>query len=170
MPGVDPSISVAPTRAGVVLRRPHPADDGIGVPPVAHGVQAGQQKRAPHPAPRSAAATPVGPKKLRRVQSWQANPITPAFTAMKQDGGLAPNAVSHSAAQAALKFARTQVQHQRLFPGVRPPHGDPGLRRPLQGLAQVRERVELDEHVRHRPPRGKFETLNSKSETKVKNI
>ena len=69
-----------------------------------------QAKRSarPTPPPRSAGATPVGPKKLRRVQSWQANPITPAFTAMKQDGGLAANAVSHSAAQAALKFARTQ--------------------------------------------------------------
>ena len=63
----------------------------------------------PSPRPRAAGATPIGPKKLGQVQSWQANPARrPRSTAMKQDTGCRAKATSHSPAQASPKRSRTQ--------------------------------------------------------------
>src|SRR5215813_14957124 len=55
-------------------------------------------------------STPVGPKKLRHVASWQANPtILPSLTAMKHEMGWRAKAISVSLAQPAVKFSRTHA-------------------------------------------------------------
>src|SRR3954454_5241494 len=63
----------------------------------------------PIPHPRAPASTPVGPKKLEHVASWQAKPsrLFP-WIATKQETGLRANATSASLAHASLNVLRTQ--------------------------------------------------------------
>ena len=58
----------------------------------------------------TSSSTPLGQKKLRNVASWQANPTTlPSLTAMKQEMGWRPKAISVSLAQPSAKFSRTHA-------------------------------------------------------------
>ena len=61
------------------------------------------------PTPRAASSTPVGPKKPRAIESWQAKPTSfSSLVARKQDGGWRANATAVSLAQPALNFSPTQ--------------------------------------------------------------
>ena len=93
-------------------------------------------------------STPVGPKKLRQVTSWQAKPmIRPSLTAMKQETGSRLNATSASLAQYSEKLSRTQAitlcfsganARRRLTPSC------VSFSRKVTGVRQI---VKLDQHV-----------------------
>ena len=76
-------------RFRIERRRAHAPDDGVAVALLPHVLEAGEQQ-ARASVFSHLNSTPVGPKKLRNVASWQANPTTlPSLTAMKQEMGWA---------------------------------------------------------------------------------